>query len=57
MPFPAKEGDELYANGIFRFNITSILEHIMSGELDVQEEWINVKEWFKTHVRGSVKFL
>jgi len=57
MPFHAKEGDELYANGIFRFNITSILEHIMSGKLDVQEEWINVKEWLKTHVRGSVKFL
>jgi len=53
MPFPAK--GELYADFIFRFNITGMLEIVMSGKIDVQKERINVKEWFKTqHVRGSV---
>lgn len=53
-PFPANEGDELYINGIFCFSISGILEHIMSGKLDVQRERIKVKEWFRIHIRGPV---
>jgi len=53
-PFPTNEGDEIYPNGIFNFNISRILEHIMAGKLDVEKELINVSEWFKTHFRGSV---
>jgi len=54
IPLPTKEGDEIYPNGIFNFNISRILEHISTGQLDVEKELINVKEWFKTHFRGSV---
>lgn len=50
-PFPANEGDEIYPNGIFH---SRILEHIISGKLDVEKERINVRERFKTHFRGSV---
>jgi len=53
-PFPTNDGDEIYANGIFNFNISRILKQIKAGKLDVEEEQINVNEWFKTHCRGSV---
>ncbi len=53
-PLPTNEGDEIYPNGIFNFSITRILEYIAEGKLDVEIEQINVKEWFKTHYRGSV---
>jgi len=53
-PFPTKEGDEIYPNGIFNFNITRIQEHIETGKLNVEEERINIKEWFKTHIRRTV---
>ncbi len=33
VPYPIKEGDELYPNGIFEFNITKILEDIESNPL------------------------
>ncbi len=32
-----------------------MIEYIGSGELDAEKEKINVKEWFKSHFRGSVK--
>lgn len=54
MPIPTNEGDEIYPNGIFNFNITKLLEHITAGMLDAEKELINVSEWFKTHLRGSV---
>lgn len=28
VPCPAEDGDEIYPNGIFHFNITKMLEHI-----------------------------
>jgi len=28
VPCPAEDGDEIYPNGIFQFNITKMLEHI-----------------------------
>ena len=38
-PCPIKEGDELYPNGIFVFNITKMIEHIKinSDEIDLVE--------------------
>lgn len=53
-PLPTKEGDEIYPNGIFNFNISRILEYIISGKLKAEKEQIKVSEWFKTHFRGSV---
>ena len=53
-PLPTHEGDEIYPNGIFNFSISRILEHIVSGKIDVEKEQINVREWFKSHIRGSV---
>ena len=37
-PCPAVENDELYPNGIFVFNISTIIEHISSGQLVVEQE-------------------
>lgn len=54
MPLPTHEGDEIYPNGIFNFNISRILEDINSGQLDAEKEQVIVKEWFKSHIRSSV---
>ncbi len=35
-PFPAKEGDECYPNGIFEFNISKILEDIEQNPTNFQ---------------------
>lgn len=43
-PLPANIGDEIFPNGIFRFNISRIIEHIASGELVVKIERIHVNE-------------
>ncbi len=53
-PCEAKEGDEIYPNGIFQFNISRILEDIESGRLKVIKEQINVREWFRTHDEGCI---
>lgn len=53
-PFPIGEGDEIYPNGIFHFNISKIQEHIKNGTLTVEEESVSVSEWFTCHFRGSV---
>lgn len=53
-PLPTNEGDEIYSIGIFKFNISKILEHITFEKLDAQKEQINVREWFKLHIHGSV---
>lgn len=53
-PLPTSEGDEIYPNGIFNFSISRILDYIAEGKLDAEEEWINVREWFKKHLRGSI---
>ena len=34
IPLPTIQGDEIYPNGIFNFNISRILEHIMAGKLE-----------------------
>jgi hypothetical protein len=53
-PIPTNVGDEIYPNGIFNFNISKMLEHIMAGKLEAEIELIKVNEWFKRHSRGSV---
>ncbi|WP_017186157.1 hypothetical protein [Alkalibacillus haloalkaliphilus] len=54
VPLPCHEGDEVYRNGIFRFNISRIMEHIDAGSLTVKRERINVEDWFNTHWRTTV---
>ncbi|WP_245843816.1 hypothetical protein [Oceanobacillus rekensis] len=53
-PLPVNERDEIFRNGIFLFNISRIMEHINKGDLDVEEEQIDINEWFKTHWHTSV---
>lgn len=53
-PIPTYKGDEIYANGIFNFSISRILEHIASWKLKVEEEKINVKDWFKLHLHNQL---
>lgn len=55
-PFPMVDGNEVFRNGIFRINITKILEHIECGILkpfhhaDGKETVeINVQEWYQSH--------
>lgn len=52
-PCPIKENDEIFGVGIFRFNISKILEDIHSGELVVAKENIDIKEWFRWHGHHS----
>ena len=54
VPLPTQDGDERYPNGIFNFAISLIIEDICSGKLAVEQEKINVQDWFKTHWRGPV---
>jgi len=53
---PCKEngGDEIFRNGIFRFNITRILEDIHSGKLKAEREKLDVSKWFKRHCKGAI---
>ena len=43
-PIPTDEGDGIYSNGIFKFNITRIMEHIHTGKLDAEQEQIHNDE-------------
>lgn len=54
MPVPTFEGDEIYNNGVFNFNITCIIEHIDSGKIQAEKETVNVQGWFKSHFHASV---
>ncbi|MFA5816594.1 MAG: ParB N-terminal domain-containing protein [Bacteroidales bacterium] len=49
IPCIAYENEEIYPNGIFHFNISRIIEHIISGQLVVEQEDICVPDWYKTH--------
>ncbi|MEQ6376302.1 hypothetical protein RZN25_05615 [Bacillaceae bacterium S4-13-56] len=54
-PLPTYEGDEVFRNGFFYFNITRILEQIESGGIRVEEEVMDVEDWFKSHFHhGSI---
>lgn len=41
-PLPDSEGDEYFANGIFEFNITKILEFIRKNPEMFSPEWVDV---------------
>lgn len=42
-PFPSDEGDELYPNGVFEFNITKLLEFINSNQNIFKAQEVEVK--------------
>lgn len=43
-PFPNHDGDELFQNGIFQFNITGLLKFIQSKPQIFQPEEVSIKE-------------
>jgi len=51
VPLPSHKGDEIYPNGIFKFNISKILEYIADGKLNLEIESINISAWLKTWPR------
>ncbi|MUV36962.1 hypothetical protein JNUCC1_00768 [Lentibacillus sp. JNUCC-1] len=55
-PFPVEAGDEVFRNGIFRFNITRMIEDIERGALepvwrdeDKATVTIKVAEWYRPY--------
>jgi len=55
-PFPLVDGNEIFRNGIFRINITKIMEHIECGVIkpiksaeDKGTVGINVQKWYRSH--------
>ncbi len=53
-PLPTRDGDEIFRNGYFKFNITRILEDISAGKLEVAEEPINISSWSRLQSSNSV---
>ena len=53
-PLPTREGDEIFRNGYFEFNITRIMEDISAGKLEVAEEPINISSWSRLHSSNTV---
>lgn len=60
VPCPEAEGDELYRNGIFIFNITKLTQHLESDESNVELTEIEVAHYAKgfssidkTHVQTT----
>ncbi|MFO7882506.1 MAG: hypothetical protein R6U52_08235 [Kosmotogaceae bacterium] len=53
-PLPTRDGDEIFRNGYFEFNITRILEDISAGKLEVEEEPINISSWSRLHSSNLV---
>lgn len=47
VPCPVIEGDELYSNGIFEFNITKIIEYIDKNPADIGLETVMVEDYYK----------
>ena len=47
IPCPSKEGDELYANGIFVFNITKMLGYINKNSNEMNLVDVNVADFPK----------
>lgn len=52
-PLPTRDGDEIFRNGYFEFNITRILEDISAGKLEVADEPINISSWSRLHCSNS----
>ena len=53
-PLPNRDGDEIFRNGYFEFNITRIMEDISVGKLEVAEEPINISSWSRLHSSNTV---
>jgi hypothetical protein len=49
----ANPGDEVFANGIFHFNISKILSDIKDGSIKFQSETILLEDWFRKNLRPS----
>jgi hypothetical protein len=47
IPCPVADGDELYPNGIFVFNITKILEYIRENPNDIILEEVSVRDFLE----------
>ena len=54
IPCELQEDEECYPNGIFRFNISRIVEDIESGKLQAEMDKIDVPHWIKNHCMGDV---
>ena len=46
-PCPVADGDELFANGIFEFNITKMVEHIEENRDCISLEKVCVSDFFR----------
>ncbi|MCK5214242.1 MAG: ParB N-terminal domain-containing protein [Candidatus Omnitrophica bacterium] len=46
-PCPVDDGDELYPNGIFEFNITKMFEYIQKNFANIPLETVEVEDFFK----------
>ena len=46
-PCPVDNGDELFPNGIFEFNITKMIEYIQKNPADITLETVAVEDFFK----------
>lgn len=44
-PLPVDEGDEKFANGVFEFNITKLLDFVYCNE-SIQPEQVNIADFF-----------
>ena len=53
-PCTVREGEELFPNGIFVFNISRIIDDILNKQLVVEEDDINVEDWLGKHCSGPV---
>lgn len=53
-PCTVREGEELFPNGIFVFNISRIIEDILNKQLVVEEEDVNVEDWLRKNCSGRV---
>ncbi len=49
IPCRVDEGDELFQNGIFEFNVTRILEHIAKHPKDIPLVEVDVNDFFQEH--------
>lgn len=46
--------DEIFDNGIFKFNISKILMDIKTGKIEVKSGRLNPKEWYKSHIMEAI---
>ncbi|MCX6561067.1 MAG: hypothetical protein NTZ26_11230 [Candidatus Aminicenantes bacterium] len=53
IPCRVDDGDELFQNGIFEFNVTRILEHIVKHPEDIAFTEVDVKDFLPEHSKLS----